>query len=203
MVVMSTNELRKLTVVEYERMIEAGVLASDDPIELLDGLLVRKDRAKAGDDPMTVGTEHSWAVQNLLTVLAAVSGHGCHVRLQQPVVLPPDGEPEPDGAIALGTNDDYRSRKPVAADVPCVIEVADSSLERDRVTKLRIDAEGGIVQYVIINLVDSLVEVYERPIAGKGRYADARRLGGRDAVEFSCGQGRCVSVDVARLLPAR
>jgi Uma2 family endonuclease len=200
---MSTNELRKLTVVEYERMIEAGVLMSDDPVELLDGLLVRKDRAKAGDDPLMVGTDHSWAVQNLLTVLAGVSSHGCHVRLQQPVLLPPDGEPEPDGAIALGTNDDYRGRKPVAADVPCVIEVADSSLERDRVTKLRIYAEGGIAQYVGINLVEDVVEVYERPVAGKGKYADTRHLNGGDTVEFSCGQGRCVGVDVARLLPAR
>src|SRR5437764_815669 len=155
-----------LTVEQYHRMIDRGILEEGAPIELLDGILVRKDRAKAGEDPRTVGNEHLWAVENLRRVMRDVESHGFFVLSQQPITLPPDGEPEPDGAIVRGTIDDYRRRKPVAADVSCVIEVADSSLDRDRGTKQRIYADAGIGQYIIINLFEKTVEVYERPIRG-------------------------------------
>src|SRR4051812_18545017 len=177
---MSTAQLRDLvnnasvvglTLDQYVRMIKEGILPEGEPIELLDGFLVRKDRAKAGEDPMTVGLEHIWAVQNLMRVLADAERRGCHVRLQQPIAIPPDGAPEPDGSVALGTPDDYRTRYPSGTDLPCVIEVADSSLHHDRVTKKRIYARGGIAQYVIINLVDRVVEVWEEPVPGEERYA--------------------------------
>jgi Uma2 family endonuclease len=190
-----------LTVDQYHRMIAEGILEEGAPIELLDGFLVRKDRAKAGEDPMTVGLEHIWAVENLPEILgAAAKGQGCYVRVQQPITLPPDGEPEPDGAIVRGTKDDYRRRKPVAADVCCVIEVADSSLDRDRGTKMRIYADAGIEQYVIVNLVERVVEVYERPVRGAGRYDEPARLRGDEIVKFAAGQGR-VEVVASKLLP--
>src|SRR5687767_15260233 len=125
---MSTAQLRDLvnsasvvglTLDQYVRMIEQGILPEGAPIELLDGFLVRKDRAKAGEDPMTVGFEHVWAVQNLPRVLAAAAEqHGFHVRTQQPIALPPDGAPEPDGAIPRGTIHDYRARYPTAPSLP-------------------------------------------------------------------------------------
>lgn len=189
-----------LTVDQYHRMIEGGILESGAPIELLDGFLVHKDRAKAGEDPMTVGLDHIWAVDNLPEVLAGVRAAGFYVRTQQPITLPPDGEPEPDGAIVRGTKDDYRKRKPMAGDLACVIEVADSSLDRDRGTKQRIYADAGIAQYVIINLMERVVEVYERPLVGSGRYADVRRLRGAERVGFPAG-GESIEVEAARLLP--
>lgn len=86
-----------LTVEQYHCMIEEGILEEGTPIELLDGFLVRKDRARAGEDPTTVNDEHIWAVENLRRVLRDVDAREHYLRLQQPVVLPPDGEPEPDG----------------------------------------------------------------------------------------------------------
>jgi Uma2 family endonuclease len=189
-----------LTVEQYHRMIEGGILESGAPIELLDGFLVHKDRAKAGEDPMTVGNEHLWAVENLRRVFRGIEAHGFDLMCQQPVTLPPDGEPEPDGAVVRGTIDDYRRRKPTAGDVACVIEVADSSLDRDRGTKQRIYADAGIAQYVIINLAERVIEVYERPVAGSGRYADVRRLRGAELVAFQAG-GAQVEVEAERLLP--
>ena len=47
-----------LTVDQYHRMIEAAILPEGEPIELIDGLLVRKDRSAVGADPMTVGHAH-------------------------------------------------------------------------------------------------------------------------------------------------
>jgi hypothetical protein len=208
---MTTAQLRELadsasvvglTVAQYLRMIQNGILPEGEPIELLDGFLVRKDRAKAGEDPMTVGIEHIWAVEKLKRLLAAeVERHGCHLRTQQPISLPPDGAPEPDGSIAKGTEDDYASRLATAADIPCVIEVADSSLQHDRVTKRRIYAQGGIAQYVIINLVDRRVEVYEQPDRALGVYAKDQECRGDVMVHFSVGAAS-VSIEARRLLPA-
>lgn len=207
---MSTAQLRELvnsasvvglTLDQYVRMIKEGILPEGEPIELLDGFLVRKDRAKAGEDPMTVGFEHIWAVQNLGRVLTEAERMGCHVRLQQPIAVPPDGAPEPDGAIARGSIDDYRTRYPLAADLPCVVEVADSSKYHDRLTKKRIYAKGGIAQYVIVNLVDRVVEVSEGPVAGEERYTQEVVLRADEVVRFSTGEGRTIDVEVSRLLP--
>src|SRR4051794_16398781 len=105
---MSTAELRELvegasvvglTIDQYISMIKNGILREGAPIELIDGFLVRKDRSKAGEDAMTIGFDHVWAVKNLAVVLRQVEQHGCHLGLQQPIAIPPDSVPEPDGAI--------------------------------------------------------------------------------------------------------
>ena len=207
---MSTAQLRELlnsaamvglTLDQYVRMIDAGILPEGEPIELLDGFLVRKDRSKAGEDPMTVGFGHVWAVKNLSRVLSEAESHGCHVGVQQPVALPPDCAPEPDGAITRGTPDDYRVRYPSAADIPCIIEVSDSSLQHDRVTKRRIYAEAGIEQYVLINLVDGVVEVFASPVPAIGTYERDMVLRPGEVVRFSTGNGQGIDVEVVRLLP--
>jgi Uma2 family endonuclease len=190
-----------LTVDQYVRMIEEGILPEGEPIELLDGILVRKDRAKAGEDPMTVGFDHVWAVQNLWSLFAALTQQGSHLRVQQPIALQPDGAPEPDGAIVRGTADDYRTRYPGASDLSCVIEVADSSLQHDRVTKKRIYAKGGIGQYVIINLVDRVVEVAEGAMKAEERYARDAVLKPGETVRFATADGGHVEVAGERLLP--
>jgi Uma2 family endonuclease len=148
-----------------------------------------------------VGFDHVWAVQNLVRVLNDSQSRDCHLSLQQPLGLPPASAPEPDGAIIRGTLDDYRTRYPSAADVPCVIEVADSSLQHDRVTKRRIYAEAGIEQYVLINLVDRVVEVFSSPVAGDGRYGDEAIMRVGEVVRFSTGNGRGIEAEVGQLLP--
>src|SRR5947209_705088 len=112
-----------ITVDQYHRMIETGIIESGSPIELLDGMLVAKDRSARGEDPMSVGSGHRWAVQAISRHLAAVRQMGCDLQTQQPVALPPFGEPEPDGAIIVEAPDQYRDRKPGPADIHCVIEV--------------------------------------------------------------------------------
>src|SRR5687768_5094446 len=88
-----------LTVQQYHRMIETGILPEGEPIELLDGLLVRKDRSRTGEDPMTVNPDHSGAVDRLNALNPKLGRLGCYMRIQQPVTLPPNNEPEPDVAI--------------------------------------------------------------------------------------------------------
>lgn len=191
----------RLTVDQYHRMIKGGILEEGMPVELLDGQLEWKDRSATGGDPMTVGTEHTWVVQTLQGLAPKLQRLGCLVRVQQPITLPPHHEPEPDVAIVRGTPEDYRGRHPGAADILCVIEVADSSLARDRTKKLRVYANGGVPLYLIFNLPDRVVERYAGPLVGKGRYAESATLGLKDKVTFPTVGGKGLSVAVKGLLP--
>jgi Uma2 family endonuclease len=161
-------ELLPLSVEQYDRMIEEGILPEDTGVELLDGVLVRKDRGDAGGDPMTVGEAHAYVVRQLAYLGLRLDPTRLHLQTQQPIVIPGAGEPEPDAAIvvrpitAIG--------KPHAAGVSCVIEVAGTSLERDRTTKPRHYARGGIPQYIILNLQDRTAEEYVQPDPTTGKY---------------------------------
>lgn len=91
------------------------------------------------------------------------------MQTQQPLVSPGAGEPEPDAAIVLRPI--TATGKPRAEHVSCVIEVAGTSLDRDRTTKVRHYARGGIPQYIILNLGDRTAEEYREPDPRTGRYA--------------------------------
>ena len=148
-----------LTVEQYHEMIRRGIIAEGSHIELVDGMLVLKDRSKRGEDPMTVGTEHRWAVEGLRDLNERVRAWGMHVASQQPITIPTMHEPEPDATFVEGRREDYLSRTPAASEVLCVCEVSDSSLDYDRTTKQRLYATAGIPQYLIVNLVDRVIEI--------------------------------------------
>ena len=192
-----------LDVDRYHRMIELGILLDGEPFELLDGCLVRKDRSSSGEDPKTVGHGHAWVIGELGNLTLRLRRLGCYMQVQLPVTLAPLDEPEPDGAVVVGSNDDYRDRHPVAADLTCVMEVADSSLQHDRTTKLRIYAAAAIPMYLIINLVDRVIEVCTEPM-GKGRrarYGRQETFSGRQKLLLPARRGRWLRVPIASLLP--
>jgi Uma2 family endonuclease len=167
---MAVGRLARITVDQYDRMIKEGILKEGAPIELLDGLLVYKDRSTRGEDPMGIGIPHNLAVDLILQAVHQLVPLGCYVRIQGSVSLPRYDEPEPDATIVKGKPRDYSKRLPGPQDIYCIIEVADSSLDFDRTTKLRIYAQSGIHQYVILNLIDLQAEVYEQPVPAEGRY---------------------------------
>ncbi|HEY3244877.1 MAG TPA: Uma2 family endonuclease [Phycisphaerae bacterium] len=186
---------------QYHHLIAAGFLPEGEPYELLDGLMVRKDRTAAGEDPLTVGHEHAFAVDRLAGLRPKLERLGCYIRIQQPITLPPYDEPEPDGAIVLGTEEDYAARHPGAKDVLCVIEVADASLARDRTAKLRIYADSGLPQYVIVDLGDRTAEVYRAPLKGKRRYGQSITLTASQMLELPGAERKSLSVRVRRFFP--
>ena len=188
------------TVEEYHGMIAAGMLEADSGFELLDGQVVRKIRNATGEDPMTVGDDHAWAVSALVDLNRHFVSQGCYIRIQQPITLPPNDEPEPDGAIVLGGFEDY-PRHPTAGDVLCVIEVADASVRRDRGYKCQLYARHGIPIYVIINLLDHKVHVYTEPQKNKSRYAREESLSPRQTLTLPTAKGKGLAVPVRRLLP--
>jgi hypothetical protein len=160
-----------ITVQQYHAMISAGILHEGAPIELIDGLLVQKDRRDKGGSIKMVGPRHATTVQKLpKTLNDAMAGAALHARSQLPITLSGLGEPEPDCSIVVGTADDYARHHPGPADVLLVIEAADSSLAYDRTTKQRLYATACIPAYWIVNLQDDVIEVYETPLVDEGRY---------------------------------
>lgn len=175
-----------LTVEQYHRMLAAGVLEDGDPIELLDGVLVPKDRG----DGVTMNPRHSLAMSRLMRLGPRVEELGGHLRLQSPLTLEPHHEPEPDGMLVQGRPERYADRHPGAADVSCVIEVSSSSLDRDRTTKQRVYAEAGITQYVIVNLVDQQIEIHEEPKADAGLYGVVHSVTGDESAYLRLGDAK-------------
>jgi Uma2 family endonuclease len=196
-------QLWLLSVGQYHQLIAGGVLPEGEPYELLQGHLVRKNRSATGEDPVTVGHEHAAVVRRLAKRSAQLQPLGCFLQTQQPITLPPFNEPEPDGAIVNGNEEDYDQRHPAADDVLCVIEVADASLHRDRTVKQQIYADSGLPQYIILNLPERCAEVYTQPLAGNGRYGRLATLSPDQELILPAPGQRQLRVPIEDLLPGR
>ena len=85
------------------------------------------------------------------------------IRIQQPVRLSTDAEPQPDVAVVRFREDFYRLRHPGPDEILLLIEVADSSLEIDREIKLPRYAQSGIPIVWIVDLNTETVEVSTGP----------------------------------------
>jgi Uma2 family endonuclease len=145
--------LARVSVAGYQRMIASGALAAEDKVELLENYVVLQ---------MPHNPPHDSTIQRMLRPLLRSLPGGWDLRVQSAITLS-DSEPEPDFAIVRGSSADYESHHPFAADVALVIEVADTSLARDRHDKGRIYANAEIANYWVVNLLDRRLEVYREP----------------------------------------
>lgn len=142
-----------LSVDQYHEMIRAGILLDGDPVELLEGWLVRK---------MSKNPVHTASTTKTRRQLEKIVPNGWSVDTQEPVTTH-DSEPEPDISVIRGFREDYTDRHPGADEVGLLVEVAETSLERDRGWKKRVYAKARIGVYWIVNLVDLQVEVFTQP----------------------------------------
>lgn len=143
---------RRWTRREYDRLVEVGVLHEDEPVELIGGALIVAEPK---------GGPHATAVGLAGDALRLAFGSGWIVRIQDPVALDDDSEPEPDVVVVAGSWRDYRTEHP--ARPALAVEVSESSLTFDREVKGSLYARGGIADYWIVNLVDRLLEIYRAP----------------------------------------
>ena len=114
---------RPMTVDEYERNIENGIIPENNRAELTAGELVEKMPKSPG---------HVWAITETCATIKRLLPGSWHVRQEAPVRIPEYDEPEPDLSIARGTRDDYLDRHPEPADVALVVEVPRSTVYDDR-----------------------------------------------------------------------
>lgn len=191
------------TTEQYHRMIETGLLMEGAPIELIDGILVRKDRRDSAEDSiMTVGPGHGGVCQRIALLLnSLVMPFGHHARCQQPIHLPPSHEPEPDASVVRGNLWAYDQDHPGAGDLFLVVEVADSSLSHDRGTKLRVYATAGIGQYWIVNLNDRCVEVHTQPDVEAAGYLSQQVFEPGQTISFDI-DAQSLELEVNAILPA-
>jgi Uma2 family endonuclease len=151
--------VRRFTVAEYEAMARAGILDEDSNVELLEGWIVPK---------MTKYPPHDSTIDRLAYLLNQLLAPGWYVRVQNAIVTA-DSEPEPDVVVVRGIPGDYSDRHPGGADIGLIIEVADSTVARDR-RKAKIYAHAGVPHYWIVNLDDRQIEIYTQPFS-KGKRA--------------------------------
>jgi Uma2 family endonuclease len=151
---MTAVTAKRFSIAEYHRLAELGFFESDNRFELIRGEII-KMAAK--------GRLHSGCNTLLVEELIILLARRARVRVQEPIILSDDSEPEPDVVIARNRSDSYFSSHPESADVLLVIEVSDSTLKYDRKTKLSLYAESGIADYWIFNLVDIQLEMHSEP----------------------------------------
>lgn len=104
------------------------------------------------------GTPHSVCSTRLERELLKLVGERATLRGKEPIIIPENSEPELDRVIVRNRSDDYLSAHPSPSDVLLLIEIADSSLAYDQAVKLPRDAEAGISDYWIFNLVENYLE---------------------------------------------
>ena len=150
----------KLSVEDYHKLGAAGILTEDNRVELINGELI---------DMAPIGSLHASVVSTLSMFFARHVGDRAIVSTQNPVILPPDSEPQPDIALLKPRADRYRNALPTATDAMLIIEAADTTLDYDRTIKLPRYASHGIPEMWIVDLQSRRVEVYREP--GTDRYS--------------------------------
>ena len=173
---------------QYEKMVEVGILDTDDSLELLDGHIV---------DMPPQESRHASVIRVVAKRLGAAFGDSYQISEEKPIALGDWSEPEPDIAVLKGGEWDFVDAHPASAEL--LVEVSDTSLSKDRGVKKAIYARAGIPEYWIVNLPDSVLEVYRDPSGDDYRSRTVLRAG--DVVHTLVAAASALSV--ADLLPPR
>jgi len=161
----------RFSVESYDEMIAKGILTSDDRVELLAGEIIERSR---------IGPPHAACVRRLTQLLFFAFEDRLTIAVRNPIVLPPDSEPEPDIAILRPRDDFYFHAHPRPNDVLLLIEVADSSLTLDQLVKLPLYAAAGISEVWIVDLTANRIEVHTQPVLRT--YSEKRMVSGTDVL---------------------
>ncbi len=144
----------RFNVQDFHRMADAGVLAPAARVELLNGKII---------DMSPIGPFHGGVVKRLSRFFQLAAKGRWIVSTQDPLRLEDFSEPQPDLMLLRPAADDYIKSHPEAKDVLLLIEVADTSLDYDREEKLTAYARAGVAEVWLINLNDTVVEIYRGP----------------------------------------
>jgi len=147
----------RITVDQYYRMAEVGVLAPDERVELIDGVII---------DMAPIGSRHAGALRRLNQLFTVALGARAIVSGQLPVRLGPSSEPQPDLAVLKPRDDFYDRAHPHAGDVLLLVEVSVTSVRYDLQVKVPLYARHGIPEAWVLDLKDQRVHVHRTPHGG-------------------------------------
>jgi len=153
----------RLTADQYFGLVEEGIIDPDDRVELLDGLIIAREPQNPWHASCLRWVEHA---------LRVALGERALLTQQCPFVAERFSVPEPDVFVVPGTRHDYLQRHPTAAHL--VVEISDSSLTQDRLTKSRVYAGAGVPEYWIVSRRRDHVEVMTDPAPSARVYATRR-----------------------------
>jgi Uma2 family endonuclease len=145
---------RKFTVKQYHQMAEAGILTEDDRVELIRGEIV---------EMTPIGRRHAACVDRLNEMFILRLAQATIVRVQNPVELDDNSEPQPDLVLLRRRADFYEAGHPQAEDILLLVEVADATVETDRDVKILLYANSGIAEVWLVDINAQCLEVYRQP----------------------------------------
>ena len=192
------DRLYRIPLSVYHEIAEIGLLGPSDKVVMLDGILVKK-----------MGRDNPHITVTLLVVeaLREIVSKGWHIRSEAPVALSsgPIGRPsvpDPDVTVARGAIRDYFNRTPTPADTALVIEVANSSLRKDRLGLARYSWVNIPIVW-IVNLNEETVEVYAQPTgpASPAKYQEMTTYGRDDEIPVVLDGQEVGKVALKDLLP--
>ncbi len=179
---------RPISIADYYRMAEAGILAGSERVELIEGQII----------PMApIGSEHGGRVNTLTRLLVMACGERALVTVQNPIRLGGWSEPQPDLAILKPRTGDYSDRHPAADDIVLLIEVADSSLTYDTRVKTGLYARHGVAELWIVDVKRRSVTVHRNRV--EGVYSTVSEATGQDRLTIAALPD--VSLQVSQLFP--
>jgi len=149
--------LTNLTATEFDSMVDRGAFHDLEPkkVELIHGeLRVMNPAGPIHDDHIEYLTDWSYRT---------TTADFCGKRIQCGIMCD-DHRPEPE--VAWLRPGRYGARRPSAADVLLLIEVADSSLSSDLVEKAEVYATAGITEYWIVDIANHRIHVMNNPSNG-------------------------------------
>ncbi len=164
----------KWSIAKYHELIDKGIL-TDEPVQLLEGDIVTLSPE---------GVDHIYTTDNLADYLRGVLRERAKISEAHPITLD-DSEPEPDIAILRLPKSIYKHRKPLASDVYWLIEIANTTLERDLGIKARIYARNNIPEYWVVDLKNKRLVVHTQPEDNKYKKISELRAGRISPQAFS------------------
>lgn len=170
---MSVALLNRLlfTVETYHKMIASGVLTKYDRVELIRGEIVQMS---------PISPLHAGYVNRLSELFIWRLIERVRVRVQNPVELDETSELQPDLALVRRRPNFYKAGHPRPEDVFLLVEVADSTVRKDREVKIPLYAEDNILEVWLVDINEQCLEVYREPSVNG--YQSVQKLESGDTV---------------------
>ena len=151
--VMTENWLprHRITVDEYYKMAEVGILDEDSRVELIEGEII---------DMTPIGAPHVSVVNRLTRLFVLATGESAIIQPQGSIRLSNFTAQQPDLVVLKPRDDFYASRLANAGDILLIVEVSDSSLRYDRDIKVPLYARYGVAEVWIMDLVNGCAHFF-------------------------------------------
>lgn len=182
------TKVRLWTINDYHRMLDAGILAESEQVELLNGQVIEMSPQRP---------PHTTATKRAYDYLKPLLAGRADVRSQSPIILSSHSEPEPDIAVVVIDELEYSDRHPRPNEIFLLIEVADSTLGRDLGEKERAYAQANIQDYWVVDIRGRQVHIFRHPVGGT--YQQKQLLGSGNSCSLLAFPD--IDVPINQLLP--